>query len=106
MVRKILALAVALSVLLLTGGAAAKPIRFTEPVTCTAGPHSIDLAPGRYMPEREWADLDAEIMRLQDAETRLEAEKAELLKSDPTTWELVLGALVAGAGVGYYLGNK
>ena len=90
-------------VVLLTTSAAATPTTFTTPVTCEApNGATIDLDPGRYIPEDQWLDLDSEIKRLQDSETRLTAENKELQKPDPTPWKLVLGATLLGIAAGAY----
>jgi hypothetical protein len=41
----------------------------------TDGGSELDLPPGVFVPEPEWLTLDKEIRRLQDAETRLQAER-------------------------------
>lgn len=88
---------------MLCSSAAAEPIRFTVPVQCSAEGKTIDLEPGRYLPEESWVELDAEMVALQDDVTRLEAENASLLESSSGgDWRLVLAGTVVGMAVGAY----
>lgn len=81
-------------------------LRFRTPARCTTeGGSTVDLAPGRYLPEPTWTALDLEVRRLQDVETRLSAENAVLRQNaEPhrSTWILAGLALAAGIGVGVY----
>lgn len=107
----IAALAAACVVHLLTTRAAAEPaptLRFRESPTITSARGTVlALPPGYYVPEPAWDALDAEVRRLQDAETRLAAENASLRASakerPPGGWgvaALVTGALAAGITLG------
>lgn len=76
----------------------------------TEGGSLIRLPPGYFLAEPTWDVLDAEVRRLQDAETRLGAENASLRASASAgapwgrgTLAAVLGALAAGAAGGYWL---
>lgn len=105
--RKLLALVVAFVVSLLTTNAAAEPLSevtpITESVTLRADSGAeLRVPPGFFVPAPLWATLDAEIKRLQEAETRLAAENASLRASandDGPGWGTVLAigsALAAG----------
>jgi len=96
--------AVALACTLLASKAHGESIRFKTPVTCTAHPSggTIDLDPGRYIPEPEWQDLDSEVVRLQNSITRLAAENAELRRPDDFNWKLVVAGALIGIAVGSY----
>lgn len=110
---KIAALAAACVVHLLTTRAAAEPApppwRFRQPPTITTPRGTVlELPPGYYLAEPTWSALDAELRRLQERETRLEAENTSLRKSTterPPGWgtlALVTGALATGIAVGVY----
>lgn len=69
----------------------------------------IELPAGRFVSEDGWGRLDAEMRRLQDAETRLKAENASMrgsLDSWSPGWMTMLGTFVAGAAAGAYLVHK
>lgn len=102
------ALAIALALLLLAPAVAAEPVRFLTPVTCEAHPsgNTIDLDPGRYLPEPEWIDLDTSIVGLQNDVTRLQAENKELRKPDPANWKLILAGTLIGVAAGAYAFRK
>lgn len=99
-----MAFIIALALFLLASSSAAEPVRFTTPVTCEAHPsgNTIDLDPGRYLPEPEWIDLDLSFVELQNSVTRLEAENTELRKPEGTDWRLVLAGTLAGIAAGAY----
>lgn len=102
--RLVVAVAVALGLSLLSPGAAAEPLRFRTPAQCvTEGGSEVHLDPGRYLSESDWLVLDEEIIRLQDAETRLRAENSVLTRqAESSRWRLVLG-IAAGVAAGYTL---
>lgn len=65
----------------------------------------IILPPGYYVPDPEWDRLDIEVHRLQDAETRLTAERDEALriardKPRSPTWLYVVVAGLFGVVTG------
>lgn len=109
MSAKRLAVCVGVLVMLSAARAAADPapadwtrLRSASEVRTEAGSH-VTLPPGYFLPEPAFERLDAELRRLQDAETRLKAENESLRAS--AAWSgpgwgtvaLVLGA--AGAGI-------
>lgn len=98
------AIAVALAFFLLASTAHGESIRFPTKVTCTAHPsgNTIDLDPGRYIPEPDWLRLDSDIVRLQNDVTRLGAENVELRKPDDLSWKLVAIGVLIGVGVSAY----
>jgi hypothetical protein len=105
--RNRFALAAALGIALLSPGAAAAdvPDRNLSPMHClTDGGTVLELEPGVHVPEVSWEKLDAEIRRLQEAETRLTAERDSYRKSaSGRTWTLrgiVAGAFAAGIVAG------
>lgn len=101
--RRFTAVGAALLVLLLASSAAADPTKITVPVTCaTESGATIDLDPGRYIPEQIWLDLDTEHKRLQDSVTRLEAENVVLSESSKPAWYYVAGAALLGVAIGVY----
>lgn len=102
--RARIAAAVGLVVFLTAFGAGGEPLRILSPFhVTTQGGVELDLAPGRYLPEAEWAVLDVEVKRLQEAETRLAAENTSLRASADAgpgwvTWAAVGIAFAAGIG--------
>lgn len=109
--RPLVSVAAALVVLLLTTGAAADPYLpplhlMTGATLRTEGGSELHLPPDSVilLPET-WTELDIEVRRLQDAETRLTAERDSLRKSAHSSlwsWRTlsVAGALVTGVGIG------
>lgn len=78
-----------------------KLCKLDEPPTC------IVLQPGRFLDETAWGELDMEVRRLQDLETRLTAENAFMRKTVHgwvPGWKVVAGTFVSGfiAGVVAY----
>lgn len=72
----------------------------------TEGGSRLRLPPGRFVDDLGWSALDAEMRRLQDAETRLKAERdayAKEPKSPPVVViaAVVLGVLIGGGSVWY-----
>lgn len=64
--------------------------------------------PSYLLPMPDWDKLDAEVRRLQDAETRLKVENDSLrLSAERTTppWG-VIGTFVVGIALGAYIGYK
>lgn len=100
-------------VLLCRSARADEPIRLRSAASChtTAG-SEVTLPPGVFLPEPAWLALDAEVRRLQESGTRLEAENASLRASlDKSGWgftlawvgaALLVGALGGGAVVAAY----
>ncbi len=74
----------------------------------TDGGTNLRLDPGYYVPDVTWRSMDAEVMRLQESETRLSAENAHLrtdVKPDVFSWKtatIVAGALIVGMSAGVY----
>lgn len=67
------------------------------------------LAPGYFLDEAAWAVREAELRRLQDAETRLKAENQSLrgtLAGWQPGWFVITTALVVGIAVGAYATYK
>jgi hypothetical protein len=74
--KRVIALLVGIVVLLLSSTAASEPTRILTPSHClTDGGEKLDFPPGTFVTEPDWLTLDKEIRRLQDAETRLQAER-------------------------------
>ncbi len=71
-------------------------LHWTMPLQC-ASDVPVTLPPGYYLPDATWDALDFEVRRLQDAETRLTAERDSYAD---TTVQWVVGALVAGFAAG------
>lgn len=87
-----------------------KPVQLlSDSVVKTDGGSVLHLPPGRYYRENVWAALDAELRRLQDAETSLTAQNASLRNSlnswQPGWWTLLTVACGAGAA-GWWLHGK
>ncbi len=111
---KIIALCV---VLLQCGPAVAEPPSFAHLLsprlaclgTLQAPTECIQLSPGYFFDEPTYNKLDTEMKRLQDAETRLQAEN-ESFRKFAATWQpgwLTIGtALVAGVALGVYVDRK
>lgn len=97
------ALAAALVVLTLQAtGARGEPVlHFQSPSEVkTEGGSLLKLPPGYFLDEVNWKKLDDEMKRLQDAETRLQAENQSFRNTDGLGWGtvVVVGlSLVAGA---------
>jgi hypothetical protein len=75
----------------------------------TTGGTDLQLPPGYYLPEPAWDAMDAEMRRLQDAETRLTAENGSLKASASgwqPGWKTLLTVVVLGAAGGWYLHDK
>jgi hypothetical protein len=90
-------------------GIATSPIHLLSPATVTTeGGTELALPAGVYILEQPaWFALDAEFKRLQDAETRLDAENASLRASAAgpgfglrATLLLVTTAIAAGIAIG------
>lgn len=78
-----------------------KPAQFQSATVCTTTAGSkIELPPGWWIvPPERWSELDLELRRLQEAETRLKAENATLtasIENARPAWYWISGALVAG----------
>lgn len=77
-----------------------------EACTLTTTPSCVLLAPGYYLDESAWATRDAELKRLQDAETRLAAENQSLrgaLDGWQPGWKTLVLTLASGLALGAYL---
>lgn len=87
-----------------------KPTQLLSPSTITTDGGSVLRAPpGRFVPEPAWSELDTEMKRLQDVETRLTAEnnsfRATAASWQPG-WYTLLGTLATGIAAGIYLDRK
>lgn len=111
MSRKTLATVAALVVLTLrTAGAAAepadRPIHIgTSSTVETDGGSTLRLPPGYFLTEPLYSKLDTELIRLQDAETRLTAENETLRKKTESWspgWRTLAASFVAGIAVTAY----
>lgn len=113
MVRKPLCgVTVAIVVLLLTTKTAADPapnnLRLTGPrEICKVEPERVCLTvgPGRYLDEPTWTVLDTEVRRLQDRETRLDAENRSLRESTKgwsPGWRTLALTLGTGIAIGAF----
>lgn len=79
------------------------------PDTTPAAPDCIQLRAGYYYDEPTWALMDIEHKQSQDAVTRLDAENKSLRESASgwqPGWKTLLGAVVTGVALGYYLDRK
>lgn len=116
--RRVVVVAAALAVLLPGRGAAADPytpppgqvLRLKTPSNVrTDGGSDLRLPPGYFLDEPAWGKLDTELRRLQDQETRLEAENQSLRKSAKGVsfgWYALGTAVALGLAGGYYLGSR
>lgn len=66
----------------------------------------VQLAAGYFMDEPTYNRLDAEMKRLQDAETRLRAENSSLKESAQPGWMVLASALAVGVVLGVYVDRK
>jgi hypothetical protein len=105
------------AVLLVVQNAAAEPLTFAHlhsprlaclgtlqaPVAC------LELSAGYFLDESTFSKLDAEMKRLQDAETRLKTENMSL-KSSAYSWDpgpiVVASTFLVGVALGLYVGGK
>jgi hypothetical protein len=75
----------------------------------TDGGVDLRLPPGYFLPEPDWSKLDVEMRRLQDQETRLNAQN-QALRSDLEHWQpgwvTLVGAAVLGGALGWYAHSK
>lgn len=92
----------------LASRSAADPILHlkTPSAVHTQGGTDLTLPPGYFLDEPTFADKDAEMRRLQEQETRLNAENQSLRKSakkSPWDWKVVSAAFAAGCAFTYLL---
>lgn len=104
--------------LLLAPSAAAQPpslmpsphLRLSADSTLATPTGSYLLPMGAHiLDEPSWWKLDAEVRRLQDAETRLAAENTSLRKGSDSWrpgWKTIAGTLLVGVSVGFYVGTR
>ena len=107
--RKLAVVAAVLVFLSLRTSAAAEPLHLHSPAQCvTEGGSEVELPPGIHISEQDWEALDAEVARLQAAETRLKAEnkKAKELSAGGTSWWVISASFAAGIAGGYYLSTR
>lgn len=93
-----------------TGEPVPNPCEDLEPGKCTlrlpngaTTPGGTILPPGFYLDPATYEKLDVEIHRLQESETRLQAERDSLAKDARPVWYWVAGALVTGLVAGYFI---
>jgi hypothetical protein len=102
--RKGCAVAAAIVTVLASRAAADPILHFKSPSTVTTQKGSVlTLPPGYFLDEPTWKDKDAEMRRLQDAETRYKAENDSLRKSAAKQWfdwKVVVAAAAAGFAAG------
>lgn len=75
----------------------------------TDGGTELTLPPGYFVDEPTHDVVDAEVKRLQDAETRLTAENASFRKSAASWqpgWVTLASVLAGGIALGVYLDHK
>jgi hypothetical protein len=105
---------VAAVVILATTRAAADPVHLhlhmrTPSTVTTDGGTTLKLPPGYFLDEDSYGQLDTEMRRLQEQETRLGAENRSLrktLSSWQPGWLVVAGAVVGGVALGFYVHSK
>lgn len=82
-------------------------LRFKTPATCTTeGGSTVQLEPGRYIPEDTWEDINESYKKNADAITRLEAENKYLKDNADESWvgwKTVTGAAILGLFAGRYI---
>lgn len=112
------AIAATLVVVLAASRAAADPLPpVPENVVITSPGAILDVAMRKFdvprgtrlLSPRKWLDLDTEVRRLQDAETRLTTENKymrERVESWQPGWRLLATTLVTSLVVGGYLGHR
>lgn len=67
------------------------------------------MPPAYILPDKSWNDLDAEMKRLQDEDTRLTAENKSLetsLSSWQPGWKTFAIAVLGGVALGWYAHDK
>lgn len=101
-----------MSLLLLTSSAAADPappLHIESPSEIkTDGGTNLRLPPGYFLEEPTYNHLDRELKRLQEKETRLDAENESLRKTIENTpnWKWWVLVSVAAGATGVYIGTK
>ena len=103
--KQFVSLAAALSVSILSADAVAgDALRFETPSLCeTDGGSTVELAPGRYLPEVEWIALDFKWRELEDKNTVLLAENKYLRESpDESWWSFIAIGVTAGIMIHRY----
>ena len=99
-------------IIVATSRAAADPVHLhmrTPSTVTTEGGTTRQLPPGYFLDEESYSKLDTEVRRLQEQETRLGAENRSLrgtLSSWQPGWLVVVGAVVGGAALGFYVHSK
>lgn len=106
-IKQLVSLAAATAVLLLATNAAAGDfpfLKFKTPAVCTTeGGATVDLTPGRYIPEKSWQTHEKEWIKLENSNTRLTAENKVLRKKESAVgWKTLSTALLAGILIGHY----
>jgi hypothetical protein len=100
------ALAAALTAALLANSAAAEPLRIKTPAQIiTQGGSTVQVPPGRYIPEPEWLQLDLKVKDIQTENTRLKAENQVFREESGPGW-ITIGILVSAFAGGIYVGTK
>lgn len=90
-----------------------RPLKLLSGSTVTTdGGSTLRLPPGRFLTESVWERLDAEVVRLQAAETRLTAENKSFRASidagaaSGPSWWMLAGAFALGAATAVYIGAR
>lgn len=75
----------------------------------TSGGSVLDLPPGHFLDDTSYVKLDAEVKRLQDTETRLQAENKSL-RASLDSWQpgpyTLAGTFLVGLATGVYLWSR
>lgn len=103
MLSRFLPFVVAIVVLVSTRPAIADgALRFKTPATCTTdGGSTVQVQPGRYIPEAQWTDLELRYKENEKKIVALEAETKALREYDPGPgWKIAPIAVLAGIVVG------
>lgn len=100
-VAALVVLSAVAALVMLSAPASAETLHLLEGAKCTTtGGVELALPPSYIVEESVWDRLDAEMRRLQDAETRLGAENESLRKSAEHPWAWAASAFAAGIALG------
>lgn len=106
-IKRFVSMVAAAAVLLLTANAAtgdfSKALRFKSPAVCqTEGGSTVNLDPGRYLPEPTWVEIDTGWKKMENRITHLEAENKALDSTDPAVLISAVVALIGGILIDRY----
>ena len=85
------------------------PLRFKTPAVCTTkGGSTVEIGPGRYVPEAGWVELDDKWKTMENTITRIEAENKSLKSDDSSVvgWKTATATLIVGILAGRYAWSK